>query len=334
MSDIEAGFVDISEEQDGGLLKKILVEGKGEAGETPPVGSHVSVHYVGTLHEDGSKFDSSRDRPGTFKFDVGVGQVIKGWDVGICTMKKGEKAILRASSDFAYGDDGSPPKIPGKATLNFEVELFSWKEKVKEPYEMTVEERRAHAQKHKDLGNAAFGKQEFDSAIESYEEGVKYISHTEDDYGGGGHGGGHGGGGHDHGHSHGGAPCSGHGGDDDEDAAMGEEAPKGLSDDDQKLAVALLSNCAMARLKVNDAEPAISDCTKALAIDKANVKAMFRRAQAHQALGNWEDAVSDAKGVLELDKENKQAEQLIAKVAHDEKTAKKKEKAMYSKMFG
>lgn len=52
--------------------------------------------------------------------------MIKGWDEGVKTMKKGEKAKLVCRSDYAYGDSGSPPKIPPKATLNFEVELLSW----------------------------------------------------------------------------------------------------------------------------------------------------------------------------------------------------------------
>jgi len=50
-----------------------------------------------------------------------TGNVIKGWDKGVATMKKGEKAVLTCSADYAYGDSGSPPKIPGGATLNFEV---------------------------------------------------------------------------------------------------------------------------------------------------------------------------------------------------------------------
>ena len=80
----------------------------------------VKVHYVGTLL-DGSKFDSSRDRPGFFDFEVGVGRVIKGWDLGISTMHKGEKCVLACRHDYAYGAHGSPPKIPGGATLLFEV---------------------------------------------------------------------------------------------------------------------------------------------------------------------------------------------------------------------
>ena len=52
--------------------------------------------------------------------------MIKGWDQGFATMKKGEKAILTCRHDYAYGASGSPPKIPGGATLKFEIELISW----------------------------------------------------------------------------------------------------------------------------------------------------------------------------------------------------------------
>jgi FK506-binding protein 4/5 len=73
-------------------LKKILKEGAGD--ELPITGMEVTAHYTGTL-DDGTKFDSSRDRGKEFKFTIGKGQVIKGWDQGFATMKKGEKAILR-----------------------------------------------------------------------------------------------------------------------------------------------------------------------------------------------------------------------------------------------
>jgi len=89
--------------------------------------STAAVHYVGTLESDGSEFDSSRGRGDPFTFTLGQSQVIKGWDVGVATMKKGEVAKFTIRADYGYGDSGSPPKIPGGATLVFEVELLSWK---------------------------------------------------------------------------------------------------------------------------------------------------------------------------------------------------------------
>ena len=78
--------------------------------------------YEGRL-EDGTVFDSSYERNDPIRINVGTGQVIKGWDIGIGAMKLGEKAELFIKSDYGYGDQGSPPKIPGGATLIFLVEL-------------------------------------------------------------------------------------------------------------------------------------------------------------------------------------------------------------------
>ncbi|GFR73423.1 peptidylprolyl isomerase [Elysia marginata] len=115
--------IDLSDEQDGGIIKEILTEGTGE--ERPSKGDKVTVHYVGTLL-DGSKFDSSRDRGDKFTFTLGKGEVIKAWDKGVASMRKGEVAKLTCKAKYAYGESGSPPKIPPNATLVFEVELFSW----------------------------------------------------------------------------------------------------------------------------------------------------------------------------------------------------------------
>ena len=111
--------------------------------------------YAGTL-KDGTKFDSSVDRNEPFKFQLGQGMVIKGWDIGFASMKKGEKAVLTITSDYGYGDRGSPPKIPGGATLIFEVELLDFFPKKKEMWEMSPEEKIEEAKKCKDKGNAAY----------------------------------------------------------------------------------------------------------------------------------------------------------------------------------
>ena len=100
-------------------------------GPEAAAGMHVQVHYTGWLYHDGQKgtqFDSSKDRGQAFGFQLGAGMVIKGWDEGFATMKKGEKAILRCRSDYAYGPSGQG-SIPPNATLNFDVELIDFKSK-------------------------------------------------------------------------------------------------------------------------------------------------------------------------------------------------------------
>jgi len=95
-------------------------------GREVKTGDTISIHYVGTL-ENGQKFDSSRDRGQPFEAQIGVGQLIKGWDQGIPGMKVGGKRKLTIPSDLAYGDAGIPGAIPAKATLIFEVELMGIK---------------------------------------------------------------------------------------------------------------------------------------------------------------------------------------------------------------
>jgi len=107
---------------------KYIDEKIGE-GKTPEKGNIVVVHYTGTL-EDGTKFDSSRDRGQTFEFPIGMGRVIKGWDEGLSTMKVGGKRKLIIPSDLGYGERGAGGVIPPNATLVFDVELVE----IKEPY--------------------------------------------------------------------------------------------------------------------------------------------------------------------------------------------------------
>ncbi|XP_043583616.1 FK506-binding protein 59 isoform X1 [Bombus pyrosoma] len=116
--------IDISPNKDGGVQKEIIKEGIGD--ETPSPGSNVIVHYTGTLM-DGTKFDSSKDRNEPFQFELKKGSVIKAWDIGVATMKKGEVALLTCAPEYAYGKNGSPPKIPSNATLKFEIEMIDWK---------------------------------------------------------------------------------------------------------------------------------------------------------------------------------------------------------------
>lgn len=101
-----------------GLVYEVLKEGKGA---TPKATDTVEVHYHGTL-TNGEVFDSSVDRGKTISFPLN--RVIKGWTEGLQLMKEGGKVRLVIPPELGYGDNGAPPKIPGGATLVFEVELF------------------------------------------------------------------------------------------------------------------------------------------------------------------------------------------------------------------
>lgn len=105
---------------DSGLQYVVIAEGDGAQ---PQTGQRVFVHYVGTL-EDGTKFDSSRDRGRPFDFTIGQGQVIKGWDEGVGMMKVGDRRKLIIPPDLGYGARGAGGVIPPNATLIFDVELL------------------------------------------------------------------------------------------------------------------------------------------------------------------------------------------------------------------
>ncbi|KAF1585396.1 Peptidyl-prolyl cis-trans isomerase FKBP5, partial [Eudyptes moseleyi] len=96
-----------------------IIKRPGSKDESPMIGDKVYVHYKGKL-ANGKKFDSSRDRNEPFVFSLGKGQVIKAWDIGVATMKKGEICYLLCKPEYAYGSAGSAPKIPSNATLFFE----------------------------------------------------------------------------------------------------------------------------------------------------------------------------------------------------------------------
>ncbi|KAF6197719.1 hypothetical protein GE061_008685 [Apolygus lucorum] len=104
-----------------GVTVDTIAEGDGST--YPKTGQTVVVHYTGTL-TNGNKFDSSRDRGVPFKFRLGKGEVIKGWDQGVAQMCVGQRAKLTCSPDFAYGSRGHPGIIPPNSTLIFDVELL------------------------------------------------------------------------------------------------------------------------------------------------------------------------------------------------------------------
>ncbi|MFA5627032.1 MAG: FKBP-type peptidyl-prolyl cis-trans isomerase [Thiohalomonadaceae bacterium] len=106
---------------DSGLKYEDLVEGDGAVAQA---GQMVTVHYTGWL-ENGQKFDSSKDRNDPFRFNLGAGQVIRGWDEGVLEMKIGGARKLTIPSNLGYGSSGAGGVIPPNATLIFDVELLA-----------------------------------------------------------------------------------------------------------------------------------------------------------------------------------------------------------------
>jgi FK506-binding protein 4/5 len=122
---IDSDMIDISADNEKNrLFKRVLREG--HSMNTPPMNSEVIVHYTGTLKANGFKFDSSKDRKEPFTFKLGEGSVIRGWDVGVATMKKGEVAEFLIHPEYGYGLDGSGSNIPPNAWLVFEIEMLDW----------------------------------------------------------------------------------------------------------------------------------------------------------------------------------------------------------------
>jgi len=107
-----------------GVRFRIIKEG---TGPRPISGNRAIVHYTGRLL-DGTVFDSSYERGKPFEFMLMKGEVIRGWDLSVLDMRKGEKRLVVIPSHLAYGKKGRPPAIPPRAPLVFEIELLDFQQ--------------------------------------------------------------------------------------------------------------------------------------------------------------------------------------------------------------
>jgi peptidylprolyl isomerase len=281
------------------LVKEVLAEG---AGACPQVGDEVHAHYTGKLL-DGSVFDSSVARGTPFTFTLGRGQVIRAWDDGFATMRRGERAVLQCAPSFGYGARGSPPKIPPNSVLRFEVELLSFGPKPKNLDEMGNAERLAEAAARKDAGNAAFtggdvrlALEEWARGVDALKAGLNDVSLETGDVAGGGF-----------------------------------EAPLEPAQREQlkALRVTLPGNKAMAELKLALFADAARSASEALAADPAHPKSLFRRGVARAALGELADARADLTAAAKLAPADGAVRAELDKVNKLLAAAKAKEKAIF-----
>jgi peptidylprolyl isomerase len=250
--------------------------------------------FPGTLASDGSQFDSSRDRGKTFKFDIGQGMVIKGWDEGFASMKVGEQAILKVRSDYGYGDAGSPPKIPQKAELLFDVELLGFHEKPKEKWQMSPEERLAHATKIKNEGTELFKSQNFWAATSKYEDAASYAVEEE---------------------------------------VKGDDIPEGdrplyIS------CWSNAAMCYIKVKEWADAIRACNHVLAIESEEPKNIKALYRRGLSRMHLGLHKEAKADLMEAYNIDKANKDVRKALAQLKEEVAASKKKEKDTFGGIFG
>ncbi|KAH7831191.1 putative peptidyl-prolyl isomerase [Monocercomonoides exilis] len=163
---LDDGTYDILPLLSGKLVKRIIKEG---TGISPQKHSNLKVLFTGKL-EDGTVFDENQDINSPFKFRLGEGDVIKGWDIGVATMKVGEISEFKVSSLLAYGKEGKPPKIPGDSTLIFTIELLSCILKPKHTLDQI-----AKATELKEEGAKFVKEGKWDKATEIYKLGLTYV---------------------------------------------------------------------------------------------------------------------------------------------------------------
>lgn len=157
------------------IIKYIIEQGEGDVAKN---GQKVTAHYTGKLL-DGTKFDSSHDRNQPFEFILGLGQVIKAWELTIATMKKGEKVKIVSTSEYCYGENGSD-KIPPNSSLEFKIELLDIKDVPKKIEDMTPDERFEIANDLRERGNEEFKQEKYKDAYRLYNKGLDHVQeHSE-----------------------------------------------------------------------------------------------------------------------------------------------------------
>ena len=166
-------YINVTE--DGGVKKKILKEG---SGEQPADGNEVHVNYIGR-NKDNKVFDQTKDKPFTFK--LGSHTVIKGWEVGVKTMKVGEKSEFILSPDYAYGSQKVSDLIPENSTLTFEIELLKVVVPKKEIWDMSFEEKLEQGKKLKAEGVEKFKAGDISAARDLFTRAIAFLETGDKD---------------------------------------------------------------------------------------------------------------------------------------------------------
>ena len=155
---------------DNGVTKETLTTSEND--KTPWNGCEVLLNYSGRL-TDGTVFDTSYDKDAK-RVVVGTGQVLRGWDIALMSMKLGERAEFTLAPEYAYGKCGSPPGIPDNSTVIFDIELLEIYERRPTRWMTSDGELVMLAERKKALGNESYKQKEYKEAILHYHDALAY----------------------------------------------------------------------------------------------------------------------------------------------------------------
>lgn len=283
--------------KDEGVMKKILKHG---AGPIVPPTSLVRVNYNAYLEYEEEPFDSSRLRGKQHQFKLGVGEVIRGLELSICTMRRGETSRFMITHEYGFGKLGCPPRIPAERTTLFEVELVSFvDQEASDAFQSFSEEERKQASFEELLkvvdnlrltGNEAFSINQIGRASNKYSQALRLI----------------------------------------ENARLQNEKEEQQM---KEVSLKLFLNLSLCDLKQTRSGRACKYARKALDLDRKNVKALFRLAQGLRQLGEFEDAKKQISKAHRLDPRNKDINAEMKKLDEEMLRYRERNQDMAKKML-
>ncbi|XP_046840360.1 inactive peptidyl-prolyl cis-trans isomerase FKBP6-like isoform X2 [Xenia sp. Carnegie-2017] len=282
---------------DDGVWKMLVKNG---TGPMVPDGAICRLHYSGYLEYRDEPFDSTRLRNKQDQLKLGMGESLRGFDVAVATMKKGEISKFLFSPSYAYKKMGCPPRVPPDATVLFQIELVSFIDQgasdefsefsMDEQKKATFENIYEVAQSFRQSGNDLFKRNEFYTAVKKYDKGIRILEGSR---------------------------------------LRNSSEEKQMND----LLLLLFMNAALCSLKLGQGNRTKKYCRKALEFDPKNIKAMFRLAQGYQKEGEFEKAREWFLRSQKQEPNNSEIRAALQKLDQDVKRWRLSEKKMCQKMF-
>ena len=281
------------------VKKKILVSGDEDV-DWYEKGVDAHVDYEGRLAEDGEVFDRSQ-YPKPFTVKMGAGQVIRGWEIGIKTMKIGEKAEFHINHEYAYGGPGKPPKIPQMADLIFKIELLQAGGQASSRWCYSDTQLIERAEFLKGVGNGSFKSKKYLDAIGKYRDAMAHIEQM--------------------GKNH-----------------KPENAPdKGIcgksEEEIKQLKKTLLQNMSICTNNTGHARESIANMTKVIELDGETSKALYLRSVAYMKAECFGQSQVDIVKAIKMSPNDKQLREQLAAIKEFKQTQGVGDKKLITNFF-